>query len=295
MKRQLVFIHGRSQEHKDAAALKQEWTAAFSRGLAKSGKEIPVANADISFPYYGQTLYDLVSNVPADQVAEVIVKGSRTDSVQHAFVQSVFGEVLAKAEIDDDKIQAIVGSEVIERGLQNKKWVLGILRAIDRYVPGGSGAAIAVATNDVYQYLRNPGIHNTIEGGVRAVLQAPGPKVVVGHSLGTIVAYNLLAREGQANKWEVPLLMTLGSPLAITMIKESLRPVNSPTCVGKWVNALDPADIVALYPLAKPRFGVQPSIENLTHVRNDTKNRHGITGYLEDKLVAERIYDAVVA
>ncbi len=294
MTRQLVFVHGRSQENKDAVTLKQEWIDAFRKGLAKNGKQLPIPEADIRFPYYGQTLYDLISEVPADQVAEVIVKGTRTDTVRRAFVEAVLGEVCAKARINDDKAQAMIGCEVVEHGVQNKKWVLGILRAIDKYVPYASGAAIAVATNDVYQYLRNSGIRDSIDGGVRAALEVPVQKVVVAHSLGTIVSYNLLTREGESNKWDVSLFMTLGSPLGITMIKDNLKPVRSPRCVAKWVNALDPADVVALYPLKKPRFGVQPSIENLTHVHNETENRHGILGYFDDKEVAKRIYDALV-
>lgn len=295
MKRQLVFVHGRAQENRDPTALKQEWLDAFRKGLAKSGKQIPIPEDDVRFPYYGQTLFDIVSDVPAEQVAEVVVKGTVTDEARRVFVESILSEVRAKAGINDDIVQNIIGTEVVERSLQNKKWVLALLRAIDKYVPHGSGAAIMIATNDVYQYLRNPGIRDNIDGGVRVALEEKAQKVVVAHSLGTVVSYNLLKREGDAQKWDISLFMTLGSPLGITMIKQSLAPVRSPQCVKKWVNALDPADVVALYPLAKPHFGVQPSIENLTHVHNDTENRHGISGYLGDKEVARRIYDALVA
>ena len=58
----LVLIHGRAQEHKDAVALKCEWLEALRAGLAKSGLALPLSEGDIKFPYYGQTLYDLVSD-----------------------------------------------------------------------------------------------------------------------------------------------------------------------------------------------------------------------------------------
>ena len=73
MTAQLVFVHGRSQEHKDADALKQEWIEAWQRGLAKSGLSIPIPEHDIRFPFYGDTLYDLVTGV-ADP-ADVIIRG----------------------------------------------------------------------------------------------------------------------------------------------------------------------------------------------------------------------------
>ncbi len=294
MKRQLILVHGRSQENKDAQALKDEWIASLRKGLAKSGKTLPIPESDIRFPYFGQTLYDLVRDVPADEAAEVIVKGAK-DETRRAFTEAVLNEIRGKLGITDGEILEIAGGDVIQKGIQNKKWVLAILRAIDRHVPGGSGASIAIATNDVYQYVRNPGVRDTIDTGVRAALSADKVNVIVSHSLGTIVAYSLLTREGKAAKWQVPFFMTLGSPLAITMIKDSLKPIKSPGVVGKWVNALDVTDVVALYPLDKGHFNVKPAIENLAHVHNATSNHHGISGYLEDTVVAARIYGALTA
>lgn len=57
---------------------------------------------------------------------------------------------------------------------------------------------------------------------------------------------------------------------------------------------MDPDDIVALYSLEAANFPVNPSIENKTDVKNQTSNQHGIKGYLNDKEIAKRIYDALV-
>jgi hypothetical protein len=295
MRRQLVFIHGRSQEKKDAADLKQQWIAAFRKGLEKNGLQLPIPESDIRFPYYGQTLYDLVSDVAPDQVAEVVVKGARSDRLASAFVEAALKEVMKREGITDAEVMSMAGTEVIERGIQNKKWVLSILRAIDKHVPGGSAASVAAVTNDVYQYLRNPGVRDQIDSGVRAAFAEEVPKVVVSHSLGTVVAYNILGREGSNEGWEVPLFITLGSPLAITVIRDALAPIKTPKCAGKWVNAFDKRDVVSLYPLDSARFNVKPPIENLAHVSNHTDNRHGIAGYLDDKEVARRIHEALVA
>lgn len=291
-KRQLTLIHGRSQENKNAQALKDEWIGSLREGLAKTDKQLPIPETDIRFPYFGQTLYDLVCEVPSEEVAEVIVKGAK-DETRRAFVEAVFNEVRGKLGITDAEVLELAGGNVIQKGMQNKKWVLAILRAIDRHVPGGSSASIAILTNDVFHYMRNPGVRDTIESGVRAALSVENANVVVSHSLGTIVAYALLSREGSAEKWQVPLFMTLGSPLAITMIKDSLKPIKTPAVVKKWVNALDIKDVIALYPLDKKHFNVNPSIENLAHIQNDTSNHHGISGYLKDEIVAARIYDAL--
>jgi hypothetical protein len=60
---------------------------------------------------------------------------------------------------------------------------------------------------------------------------------------------------------------------------------------------MDERDVVALYQLNTKCFPLNPTnpaIENKTDVRNKTENRHGIAGYLDDKDVAKRIYDALV-
>jgi pimeloyl-ACP methyl ester carboxylesterase len=148
---------------------------------------------------------------------------------------------------------------------------------------------IALVTHDVYTYLTSPGVRDTIEEGVRQALVAGVPTVVVAHSLGTVVAYNLLRREGTQQGWVVPLLVTVGSPLAVTAIKRALRPIQHPPCVTHWFNAMDSRDVVALYPLDSGHFDVDPEIENKTDVYNETSNRHGISGYLNDMDVARHI------
>jgi hypothetical protein len=295
MTKQLVFIHGRAQEHKDAVALKAEWLEAFTVGLKKSNLTLPLDESAVRFPYYGQTLYDLVDGADEATAAEVIVRGTRNDDAQKAFIREVFEELREKENIDEAKLEAVAGRDVVERGPLNWEWLQGILKAVDTYVPGASGASIALATNDVYQYMTNPVIHKMINQGVREAIQPGIPTVVVSHSLGTVVAYNLLVKDGQASQWKVPLFVTLGSPLGVKAIRKAVRPISYPSCADKWFNAMDERDVVALYPLNKKRFDVNPSIENKTDVDNPTSNRHGISGYLGDAEVAARIYAALTS
>lgn len=302
MSRDLVLIHGRAQERKDSIALKAEWIEAFRQGLAESGLQLPIAETQIRFPYYGDTLDALVREVPADQVPAVIVRSltQQTDDVGlKAFMVDVLAEVATRKGITDEQIEdaapksATAGAEVLERGVLNWGWVQGILTALDSHVPGASGASIAIATRDVYLYLANSGLRKQIDDGVRQAMNTGVESVVVAHSLGTVVAYNLLKREGGQRGWKVPLFVTLGSPLAVKKIKMSMVPNKHPECVKKWYNAMDPDDIVSLYPLDATHFPLDPEIENNVDIDNDTDNQHGISGYLKDKEVAKRIYDSL--
>lgn len=76
-----------------------------------------------------------------------------------------------------------------------------------------------------------------------------GTRVLIGHSLGSVVAYEYVCR----HRPSVELLVTLGSPLGIPgLVFDRLTPVPAdgqgawPGTVTGWVNVADPNDIVAL-------------------------------------------------
>ena len=301
MSRHLVLVHGRAQEHKDPAALKAAWLDALRKGLAKSHLELPIGEADVHFPFYGDTLYDLVDGMSAEDAARVIVRGTDTSDEEIRFTRAILREIQEKAGITDAQVSEVGGQEAIGKGPQNWEWFQSILKAIDRYVPLGSGSSIALFTRDVYRYLKDQTVRETIEAGVVQAMPTGVETVVVSHSLGTVVAYNLLRREGQAREWKVPLFVTLGCPLAIREIRKTLSSfatTRCPECAAAWFNAMDERDVVALYPLNPAAFPLSPAapvIENKADVDNWTKNRHGIDGYLDDAEVARRIYRALVA
>ena len=143
---------------------------------------------------------------------------------------------------------------------------------------------------DVTMYLQDPVIQDHIESGVARAFSECGAEetVVIGHSLGSIVAYRMLRRGGLI-ECPVKALFTIGSPLGIRAIRESLEPISHPPTVGGWFNAYDERDVVALNPLDTKNFPVQPSIRNFGGVENGSPNHHGISGYLSDPIVARWI------
>lgn len=293
MSKQLVLVHGRSQEHRDPATLKREWLDALAAGLAKSQLTLPISHDDVRFPYYGDVLYGLWQGTPDGQIPDVIIKGPAGADAERDFALDVIRQIQVAAGITDAQVRQVAGEATVQKGATDWPWVRGVLQAIDHFLPTGSGAAIAAFTNDVYHFLHDPGTRDRIEAGVRAAVQPAVPTVVVGHSLGSIVGYDLLRRDGQALGWQVPLYVTVGAPLAVNAIKQGLAPIGFPGCVQQWFNAMDTRDIVALHPLDAAHFDVSPGIENRTDVNNSTGNHHGISGYLSDQQVALHIYKAL--
>lgn len=291
---QLVFVHGRSQQDKDALALKGEWTSALRSGLSAAGLELSLPDEEIRFPYYGNTLRDLVGGMAPDDAAEVIIRGEGLGQQQESFIRSFVAEVREQRGITDRQLAARAGPEVVERGMADWPWVTAVLRLLDD-VDAVSAATVALVTNDVFKYLTNPGIGELIDTEVGKAITPGEPTVVVGHSLGSVVAYRLLRKGAEANGWQVPLFVTVGSPLGVNAVKDNLGTIGHPSRVGPWFNARDKRDIVALNPLDAVHFGITPPIENHSEVLNSTDNRHGISGYLSDPLVAARIHQALLA
>jgi hypothetical protein len=117
--------------------------------------------------------------------------------------------------------------------------------------------------------------------------------VVIAHSLGSIVGYDLF--DGLADEVEIPLFVTSGSPLGFPVVQRNLLPASAgdgrrggPVRNGgpvPWLNAFDVRDFVALvHPLAN--FYDAPLHEERTFNPSDP---HSIQDYLSDPDVARPI------
>ncbi len=285
----LVLIHGRSQQGKNPLTLTEDWLTSLRIGMQKSQLIWP-PEYEIKFPFYGDKLDELEKALAAPLIDDVVLRGAHPDSVENEFRGELLYEMATGAGITDAEIQAHYEGSPKEKGPLNWEWVHAILQALDRTSLGEN--VIDRFTRDVYVYMTNKAVRKAIDAIVAAEI-VDGPCVVVGHSLGTIVGYNVLRNASAAVAAKA--YITVGSPLGIKAIKKRLdTPLAMPTCTSSWFNAMDDRDVVALNPLDSNHFPITPSIENKTNIDNHTKNRHGIAGYLDDIDVASKIYHALV-
>ena len=279
----LVLVHGRSQGRKSEEQLREEWLPALARGLAAAETELP-EHVDVLLPFYGAELDRLVAAPPAEFVSKGA--GGEPDAEE----AELLAALAERAFVTDAEVAAAADGEYVEKGIGNWEWVQGLLRAVANRAPWAEEATLARFVRDVNAYQTRPDVTAAVDGIVRDAIEGDDA-VVVGHSLGSVVTYNVLNTLGGAAR--VPLYVTLGSPLGIPVVKRRLvRPLGMPGGVAHWLNAADERDFVALYSrLDRDTFPA--TIENLSDVHNPPDDAHGIAGYLSDPLVAGPIAAAL--
>lgn len=282
----LLLVHGRSQGGKDPVKLKAEWLDALTKGLQRIGQTLP-KDIEIDFPFYGDKLDDFVRQfeLPADPA--FVPKGSPVFDECGDFRREIAEEMCIHAGITEQQIREEMKlAPIVEKGVENWEWVQAIIRLLDRNFTNLSQGTINVFLRDVFLYVKRDAVRTAIDEIVAEGLK-PDTVAVLGHSLGSVVAYNVLNAAGR----ELPFYVTVGSPLGIRAIRKTLGPIENP--VARWYNAFDERDVVALYPLDKKNFDVEPPILNNDRIQNWTSNHHGIAGYLDDINVARTILSGV--
>jgi hypothetical protein len=285
----LLLVHGRDQQGKDPARLKAEWLEALSQGARKLNRTLP-ANLDVAFPFYGDVLDDFARRMDIPLSADIKTRGSAVNEEFLMFQAEMGEEIRTAAGVTDAQIDAEYGPSDKPKGPLNWEWVQAILRAVDKHGAGLSAQALETFTRDVFLYTRRAGVRDEVDRIVANSL-TDDVTVVVGHSLGSVVAYSVLRTDRR--KLRVPAFVTVGSPLGVRAVRDAFRPLRYPQPAKSWFNAFDSRDVVALYPLDATNFPVMPAVSNANNVRNATNNRHGISGYLDDGGVAGQILDGL--
>ena len=152
--------------------------------------------------------------------------------------------------------------------------------------------------SDVLDYLFGPWTE-AMRAPVRAaLLKKPTPSIVLAHSLGTIITYDVLSEPALAGL-KLNLLVTVGCPLGIGNVQKRLRdgagkphPVPSEVVNGSWLNFADPFDPVALEQTLRDEFTPPPNFATDTQVNNQARNNHDLTGYLAIAVIRQTIADA---
>jgi hypothetical protein len=262
----LLFVHGIGGPRRvDDECF--AWVTALAEGMVRAGHSRLAENLgqrsgfDIRFAYY----QDLFADPNAQGGDDTL------DDVSAAILRDLVDEVLAAqlAEDTDEQTAAALrhalselrpadeeqGSGDIVRRILNAATTL---LSIGPLAKPGQWLSARLLVRDLAQVARYLGRREPDESGtsldvrirdrVRAAM-GDGPTIVVAHSLGSVVAFEALHDRSR----DVPLLVTLGSPLGMrAVVWPRLRPAppRTPGGVERWLNFWDRDDII----VARPRL-----------------------------------------
>jgi len=204
----------------------------------------------------------------------------------------------ADREAAQGELARLEGSLGEEQGLGNvARSTVNALTRVRWFAPFGMALAQRFVIRSLVQvtrYLNEPELRDRVQARVTEHL-GPDTKVLIGHSLGSVVAYEAACRYDGA----LPLLVTLGSPLGIrNVVYERLvpQPPRFPAPVQRWVNVAAEDDIVAVVPDLKDLFftDIPAACVFEPHVTVENGSApHDATHYLVKSAVGRPVADAL--
>jgi hypothetical protein len=276
----VVGVHGIGQQLMGEQTLLMDWLPAVQDGLSRAGGPA-LDDHDMAMSFYGDLF-----RPPGELLA---VGGPRytADDVAAGLEQDLLlAWWQAAAEADD----RVVPPDAPDTLVRAPRTVQIALRALCGYRFFSDLALRAMVFNlkQVSAYLTEPGVRSEVQERV-ARLIGDDTRVVVAHSLGSVIAYEALcALPGHC----VRALVTLGSPLGIPMIFDRLLPEPGRWPGGEdlvWTNVADVGDVVALVKDLRPQFG--PRVRGAV-VHNGSR-AHDARPYLADALTGSAVSEGL--
>jgi hypothetical protein len=247
----IVGVHGIAQELKGPAQLENEWFAPLRDGVMAAKLGTP--EVTLACAFYGGLFR------PAGDVRAVGLPHYRASDVtedEAALLMLLWHEA---ARLEPERV---VSPEAQLRATSSSAQLALRVLARSRFFAGLAERAFVGALKQVRRYLREPEIRTAAQDAVDAAVTAE-TRVIVAHSLGSVVAYESLHRFHNEPRWRnVKTLVTLGSPLGIpNLIFDALQPAPKegvgawPCAIERWTNISDDGDVVALQKKLRPLFG----------------------------------------
>ncbi|MBN1150247.1 hypothetical protein JXA84_03380 [candidate division WOR-3 bacterium] len=270
---EIMFIHGRAQGKKDPEEQKKAWIKALEKGLKSSGLGLP-SEIKCIFPFYGDRLDYIVQETKFIPSIENTIRYKLLEEMAEN------GGLLRDKEIESEGEKSIFSDENFQK----------LLKLLERDLDIGP-SFLRIFTKDVSMYLSREGVKKDINGIVVSEI-TENTRVVVGHSLGSVIGYEVLSGLEKPN---IPLFITLGSPLGLCSVKRHVsKPFKKPDSVEEWINAFDERDFIALNKLDESNSHTGKGITNKNDICNESPGHHGIKGYLDNAFVATSIYNAAL-
>lgn len=279
----VVLVHGIGQQVKGPQTLLEEWYPALCDGLTLAGGRARVEQDEAAVGFYG----DVFRPSGTRGLDGPVLDSSDVTEPEDEEWLRAWWEEAARLE------SAVHGPEDLGR-IRAPNWIQRALDALSHSVffAGCSEHLLVSSLRQVRRYFTEPAVRQAIQTRVADCLTNE-TRVVVAHSLGSVVAYEAMC----AHQSTGLRLITLGSPLGIrNLVFDRLipAPVSGqgcwPSSAAGWINIADRGDVVALNKRLAPLFSGQ-----VTDVLvNNGSKAHDIRPYLTARETGQAISEALL-
>ncbi|WP_434097142.1 hypothetical protein [Streptomyces mirabilis] len=228
-------MHGIGQQFKGEQVLHGEWCPSLLDGVGLAGGTLEAD--DVRCVFYGDVFR------PPGRPLSVGVPPYTAADVDEEFERELLLAWWAEAARTDPGVVDPNSRTLarVPRGVQ------AALRALStsRFFSGLAMRMLVFDLKQVRRYLMDEDVRAEVQDRLAAAVDGD-TRVVVGHSLGSVVAYEALAAHPT---WPVRSLVTLGSPLGVSFVHDRLASLQTgdwPGPVEQWTNIADSGDVVAL-------------------------------------------------
>ena len=282
----IVVVHGILNEFLGAESLALTWRPALIDGLRAAGcQESPT----ISCAYYG----DLFRQSGTKSTGPPLLTAN---DIAEGLEERLLLEWWAAAfTAQPDAVPSPEGHTKVSWPNSAQRAITALMNSLFfRGLAGQYGErALIFALRQVRLYLEDETLRKTAQARLQECL-TPETVAVVAHSLGSVVAYEVLVSRSDS----MPItFVTMGSPLGMTpIVFDRLKPpprngVGSWPNVKHWRNLADIGDIVALVKNLSPLFGTGNQIQD-TLVANGWRS-HDTVRYLTARETGQAIASAL--
>lgn len=289
----IIFIHGMNQQNYDERSLKQHWLNVFKIGLSNAQQNIDLKSLDISLPFYG----DLLSKHHLYNTLDLTTLLPKSISNFHlpfhlghntSIVEEHKPCITSLPTFNPNHSESLTQRLSVISALTKDHAFKELSMFLNHY-PKLHESIIHKFLIETYLYLSNPDFMREIHQRIMCHIHPEEDHIIVAHSLGTVIAYNLLH---QFTTFKIQRFITLGSPLAFKVVQEKLPlPISRPSQLyGDWFNFYSPDDFLTAFPLSKAPFDFKPPIIN-EEITTLIDTPHQISGYLQHPNVIKSILD----
>ncbi|MFF7935882.1 hypothetical protein [Streptomyces sp. NPDC007940] len=278
----VVCIHGIGQQFVGERSLHATWYPALADGLTRAGSPDLVDPDDVRCVFYG----DLFR--PPGRTLAVQDPPLTAADVGEGFEAELLLAWWEEAARTDEAVPP-PDARTLARVPRTAQRALNALSR-SRFFAGIALRGLVLDLRQVRAYLCDPAVRDAVQERVAAAV-TPDTRVVVGHSLGSVVAYEALCAHP---RWPVRALLTVGSPLGIrNLVFDRLlpggtgKPGDWPGGVRQWTNLADESDTVALVKDLRPLFGDRV----VSKVVHNGARAHDATRYLNTPEAGRAVSD----